>query len=262
MARTPVIFVHGWAGSASSWRPVESALDARVWDIVVVRLPGSPGGGPGAATVANATDEVVDALEKVERPAILVGHSMGAQATLLAHGRVPDLVHSEVVIDPAYGGAASSRDSMSRWATSIEHSGTAAVEGFFTTAMETLHLDIAAPLLDDMRNTAPSVLASYLRSEYVDADSVGLFPATSDAALDRRRPVLSVHSTHEGHTRESSIPSPEGSRSDYWPGHGHYLHLEDAPRFVTLLDSWRRSIDDQRKAAIPVSASDAPVSAR
>lgn len=239
LARTPVVLVHGWAGSAESWLPVQKALDTEVWEIIALRLPGSPGGSKGAATVSHAARQLVSVIQELPRPAVLVGHSMGAQLTLLAHAEVPDLVHSEVVIDPAYAGDATSRQEMENWAAQIELLGLPSVSDFFADATIGMAPADAARVLEDLRATDPAVIASYLRSEYVDSDAIGLNPVTARIARQRCRPVLSVHSTRESVQREAHLPTSPGSKSEVWKGHGHYLHLEDPQRFVALLDDWR-----------------------
>ncbi|GAA1232842.1 pimeloyl-ACP methyl ester carboxylesterase [Microbacterium phyllosphaerae] len=246
VTRTPVVLVHGWAGSAESWRPIQDALPASTWDAVAVRLPGSPGGGPGPATIAQGVRMVVDVLEGLASPAVLVGHSMGAQVTMLAHGHAPDLVQSEVVVDAAYAGAAESRQNMADWATAIEREGLPRVSEFFASATVGMLPGDARRVLADLHDTAPAVIASYLRSEYVDPDAIGLSPATEAAASARRRPVLSLHSTLDSVQREASLHTPPGSASQLWEGYGHYLHLEDPQRFVRVLDEWRNAREVQR----------------
>ncbi len=239
--RTPVVLVHGWAGSAESWQPIRDALDARAWDAVAVRLPGSPGGDSGPGTVARAARQLVSVLEGLQAPAVLVGHSMGAQVTLVAHGLVPHLVHSEVVVDAAYAGDADSRQEMADWATAIERDGLPRVADFFASATVGLSPTDAGRVLADLRATDPVTIASYLRSEYVDPDAIGLGPATERVAHARRQPVLSLHSTADSVRREASLFTPAGSVSELWEGHGHYLHLEDPRRFVRTLDAWREA---------------------
>ncbi|WP_374205457.1 alpha/beta fold hydrolase [Microbacterium sp. C5A9] len=219
---------------------MQDALDPQRWDAVAVPLPGSPGGASGPATIGHAVRTVVEVLEGLPCPAVLVGHSMGAQVTLLAHGLMPDLVQSEVVIDAAYAGDPASRSQMARWAAAIERDGLPRVSKFFALATRGMPPDAARRVLADVNETTPAVIASYLRSEYVDPDAIGLSPATQGAARSRRKPVLSLHSTHDSMRREASLVTPPGSASNLWDGHGHYLHLEDPTRFARVLLDWRR----------------------
>lgn len=240
--RTRVVFVHGWAGSAESWRPVLELLDPRVWDARAVRLPGSPTASTTTTTVDAAATELVDLLRLWPQPALLVGHSMGAQVTMLAHGRAPSAVRGEVVIDPAYGAAGSEKPRMAAWADRIDREGHQAVAAFFESATPGMPAGVAHRLINDLYNTSATTIARYLRSEYVDTEAIGLLPATVAAAARRVRPVLSLHSTAESATREAALPSPPGSSSRTWSGHGHFLHLEDPQRFVTDLTGWLSTV--------------------
>lgn len=232
------VLVHGWAGSAESWRPVAEVLADRTGaDPVLARLPCSPGAAEGREpTISSSADLVGELLSATAGPAVLVGHSMGAQVTLLAHSRSPQLVLGEVVIDPAYGAPTSTRDEMSDWAARIESIGHAAVEEFFGDAVgSSLDPALAERIRADMRATPASAIASYLRSEYTDADALGLMDATIRAVSARQRPVLAIHSREDAARREESLPRPAGSRVQHWPGFGHFLHLQDPERFADSL---------------------------
>ncbi|MGN7979226.1 alpha/beta fold hydrolase [Microbacterium sp. 22195] len=240
MTPIPAIFVHGWAGSADSWLPILDRLDPQRWTPTALRLPGSRGTPPGTEfTVRAAAELLAEMLADARSPAIIVGHSMGAQVTLLAHIAHPDAVSSEVVIDPAYGAAPESASGMAEWAARIRQYGMDEVSDFFGAATRSMDSALADRVLSDLHATSPEAIARFLLSEYVDDGAVGCSPATHAAAAMRRRPVLSLHSNQDSAGREASLESPAGSRSVTWRGHGHYLHLEDPDRFVRLLDEWR-----------------------
>lgn len=236
-----VVLVHGWAGSAESWRPIRQLLAGEALRVHALRLPGSPGASPAAApSIGGATQSLIDLLRGIGRPSVIVGHSLGGQVTMRAHGAVPALVSSEVVIDPAYGGASSDRAAMRRWADEIDAGGHEAIAEFFESAAKGLDRADLERLRADLAATSASVIAGYLRSEYVDADAVGLLPTSARAAALRRKPVLALHSSSEGVARERALPSPAGSRIDLWQGSGHYLHLQHPLDFAELLVRWAR----------------------
>ena len=75
-------------------------------------------------------------------------------------------------------------------------------------------------LMTDHNATQPEVIARYLRSEYLDSGANGSLAATRRAAAMRTKPVLAIHSTKLGASREGMLPAPAGSRVDTWTGHG------------------------------------------
>ncbi|MDQ0574341.1 alpha/beta fold hydrolase [Agromyces albus] len=241
---TPIVLVHGWAGSAEAWDPIVSRLRAKArGPVVAVRLPGSPGAPDGGtATIPGAASMLAETLRAQVGPVLLVGHSMGAQVTLLAHAMESESVLGEVVIDPAYGASDTDHSGMVEWASLIETQGHAAVYDFFASAAPTLPPATGDLLLADLSATHPAVIARYLRSEYLDSEAIGFLAATQRAAALRTKPVLAIHSTELGASRERMLPAPPGSRVETWSGHGHFLHLEAPDRFVDTVDAWHRSL--------------------
>jgi pimeloyl-ACP methyl ester carboxylesterase len=244
-ATTPIVLVHGWAGSAEAWHPIVSRLRAKAdRPLVAVRLPGSPGAADGSTpTIPGAAALLAETIRAQAAPVLLVGHSMGAQVTLLAHAMDPDSVLGEVVIDPAYGASHTAHTEMTEWAERIESQGHAATYDFFASAAATMPREAGDLLLADLSATHPAVIARYLRSEYLDSEAIGFLAATQRAAALRTKPVLAIHSTELGASREGLIPAPPGSRIETWSGHGHFVHLEVPDRFVETVDAWRRSLE-------------------
>ncbi|MBT2518261.1 alpha/beta hydrolase [Streptomyces sp. ISL-90] len=241
---TPIVLVHGWAGSAEAWHPIVSRLRAKApQPVVAARLPGSPGAPDGGtSTIPGAAAMLAETLRAQARPVLLVGHSMGAQVTLLAHAMEPDSVLGEVVIDPAYGASHTDHAGMTEWASRIETEGHAATHDFFASAAATMPPEAGNLLLADHSATHPAVIARYLRSEYLDSGAIGFLAGTRRAAARRTKPVLAIHSTELGASRERMLPAPPGSRVETWIGHGHFLHLESPDRFVETVGAWRRSL--------------------
>ncbi|MDQ0615098.1 pimeloyl-ACP methyl ester carboxylesterase [Microbacterium sp. W4I4] len=241
MAKTHIVLVHGWAGSAESWRPITAELEAvGGYRVHAVRLPGSPGSASARPpTIRAAAEELAAMLCGIGEPAVLVGHSMGAQVTLRAHAAQPAAVLSEIVVDPAYG-ASDDRAAMTRWAERIASAGHVALREFFAAAGAGLQAADRAVLHADLLATPIPVIVSYLRSEYLDADAIGVMPASARIAARRIRPVLTVLSSMEGVELDRGLPHPPGSRMDLWLGHGHFLHLNNPRRFAQSIDEWVR----------------------
>jgi pimeloyl-ACP methyl ester carboxylesterase len=88
------VLVHGAFGGAWSWEPVVGPLEAVGHEVAAIDLPGA---GADTTPVAGVTldayaDRVCEALRASERPAILVGHSMGGIAITQAAARCPEAV--------------------------------------------------------------------------------------------------------------------------------------------------------------------------
>lgn len=246
IGRTPVILVHGWAGSSRAWDRVSAELITAgvAGPVLAVDLPGSPSGGTtGDPTIPNAVDHVISIAESLSSPAVLVGHSMGGQITLRVHARRPDLVAAEVVLDPAYGAAASDAASMAILEDAIRSSGPGALVDFFESGFGQLDADNRETILADLHATGSGVLASYLRSEYLDPDSIGFRPSTEVAAALRTRPLLAIHSSERAAGIERELLPPPGSVVQLWHGHGHFLHLEDPERFAHVAVNWLRDME-------------------
>lgn len=238
-ALSPVtlVLVHGWAGSAEAWDPLTVSFhDAGIEAVHAVRLPGSPGARPAVSyTVKASVEEVVNVARSSDAPVVLIGHSMGAQISLLAHELLQEQLLCEVVVDPAYGASDDSKPRMDSWSQEIDREGHEAVRDFFRSALGALNAVDASRVTADFEATDSHVIADYLRSEYVDADAVGLEAATRAHALKRRLPVLALHSQVAGYEFELSLPRPEGSDVQLWRGRGHFLHLEEPDRFVETI---------------------------
>jgi pimeloyl-ACP methyl ester carboxylesterase len=252
----PLILVHGWAGSAELWRSVLPALGEQGYhDVTAIRLPGSPGDESARpATVQAAAEQLIELVEgRAERP-LLVGHSLGAQVTLLAHGALGERVAGEVVIDPAYCSDATG-EAMDAWADRIELEGVPAVRGFFAAASGTrMSAADKRQLLQDVEATSAETISSYLRSEYTSPDSIGLMERTVGAAARRVRPTLALHSTTTGEDCERGLLQPAGSHIEHWSGHGHYLHLEDPARFAATLAEWAQTSLEDDSSSVPAKA--------
>jgi N-formylmaleamate deformylase len=113
-AKPPVVLAHGFSDNGLCWTPVAEAL-AATYDIIMVDARGhglSTAPQQGYASDDHAADlaGVIRTLG-LQRPAVL-GHSMGAAATLALAGTYPDLVGSILLEDPPL-----------RWLTEAETAG-------------------------------------------------------------------------------------------------------------------------------------------
>jgi pimeloyl-ACP methyl ester carboxylesterase len=97
---TPIVLVHGaWMG-AWAWDEVTPLLEAAGHPTVVVELPahGDDPTAPADATLEGYRDAVLTALDGLDQPAAVVGHSMGGMVISEVAQARPDDVESLVYV--------------------------------------------------------------------------------------------------------------------------------------------------------------------
>ena len=96
-----VLLVHGLSGSAVNWVEVADGLTV-YGRVVAPELPGfgrTPPAGRRASIEAQAEILAEFIRRQSDRPALIVGNSMGAMAAMILAGRYPELVKRLVLID-------------------------------------------------------------------------------------------------------------------------------------------------------------------
>tara|TARA_R110000868_G_scaffold155949_1_gene382584 strand:- start:1335 stop:2114 length:780 start_codon:yes stop_codon:yes gene_type:complete len=97
-----LVFVHGFLDEGTLWAPVMEHLKA---DGIISLAPDLPGMGALAGNVSMKTlpelaGAVIGVMDAHGRPAVLVGHSMGAQIAELVATERPHLVEGLILISP------------------------------------------------------------------------------------------------------------------------------------------------------------------
>jgi pimeloyl-ACP methyl ester carboxylesterase len=101
----PIVFLHGVTGRWQSWLPTMTALaaDWRVYGLDF-RGHGLSGRAAGAyRAVDYAADVIAFLRRRVETPAVLVGHSLGAIVSIAVAADAPAAVRAAVLEDPPLG---------------------------------------------------------------------------------------------------------------------------------------------------------------
>jgi pimeloyl-ACP methyl ester carboxylesterase len=101
-ARATVVLVHGWLGDRSYWDGQVAALTERHHPVITLDLGGHGASGAGRAdwTLAAFGDDVVAVVQAVDpQQVVLVGHSMGGDAVLLAARELRERVRGVVWVD-------------------------------------------------------------------------------------------------------------------------------------------------------------------
>lgn len=104
--RTVAVLIHGWSSSHYALSPLIPLL-SRSYHCLSVDLPGYGESPPGRerSTMIGYADLLADLLRQVtDKPAVLVGHSMGGMISLLLTLRHPELVERMVLLCPTISG--------------------------------------------------------------------------------------------------------------------------------------------------------------
>lgn len=102
---SPLLFLHGVTGRWQTWLPVMTAFAAE-WRLYALdhRGHGRSGHVPDCYRVIDyAADTVAFLRRRVEQPAVLVGHSLGAIVAIAVAAEAPDAVRAVVLEDPPLG---------------------------------------------------------------------------------------------------------------------------------------------------------------
>jgi pimeloyl-ACP methyl ester carboxylesterase len=91
-----IVLIHGAWYDSGSWRKIVPALTARGHTVIAPDMPGFGKKGPPRANIelSEYVDAVIDAVNSVSGPVMLVGHSLGGVFVSQAAERIPDKITS------------------------------------------------------------------------------------------------------------------------------------------------------------------------
>lgn len=100
--RPTLVFIHGFLDGAAVWNEVMAALGEWAADALCVDLPGmgERADEDGPYSLDRFADDVAARVSALNRPVILIGHSMGAQIAELAAGRLGEQVRAVALLTP------------------------------------------------------------------------------------------------------------------------------------------------------------------
>ena len=240
----PLVFLHGFTGSAETWAPFRAAFDAE-YRMIAVDLPGhgksSSPSDPERYRFDRLGDDLVRVLDSLSNERVVVlGYSMGGRAALrfaVAHGdRVAGLVlesASPGIVDSEV--RAERKKSDARLADDIEREGVEA----FVARWETLPLWAT-------QSSMPDSTRARLRDQRLANDSRGLANSLRGAGSGEDAPLLEVATkimapaliiagaldskyVALGRLLEGSIPD---ARLKVVGDSGHTVHLEQPEAFT------------------------------
>lgn len=97
----PILLIHGGCHRSDCWRLLVPELEALGRQAVAIDLPGhgrDPDVDPVPKTLNDGIAATVEALRRFDRPALLVGHSLGGMTISGAAEQVPELVERLVYL--------------------------------------------------------------------------------------------------------------------------------------------------------------------
>ena len=237
----PLVFVHGFGCSHEDWETQREALESR-HEVVACDLPGH-GRTPGElkdAGIANFSCQVAALLE---RPSVIIGHSMGCRVALQAAALKPDKVAGIVLVDGSRVGQGDPAIAHETMCKEIDAVGYAAFIDSFFMSMFFRPL----PQNDEILVRAKRLPTGFGRALFLDI--VRWDAAELDGVLAKiRSPLLVIQSTAMNVDRKRiTMPKGDtspwlellkervpGTRVEIIPGIGHFTQLE-APKEVSRL---------------------------
>lgn len=228
-----LVLVHGWSCDRSYWKEQIEYLSPE-YRLVLIDLAGHGESGAGrkdytmsafGADVAAVVDSL--RLDKV----VLVGHSMGGDVVVEAAKQLPGRVVGLVWVDDYKSlGPPRSAAEVDAFVAKFRKDFRATTNSF---ARSLFAPDADPRLVDrvakDMASAPPAVALSALHNSFANAAHI---PADL-AAL--KLPVVAINSDRDP-TDHGSL-GKNGVKAFVMPDSGHFLMLEDPPRFNRSLDS-------------------------
>lgn len=249
---TPVLFVHGWAGSAALW----SATLERAPRGYAYRALDLPGFGSGASldrpySYDSLLEFVIDAMDDSPAPVVLVGHSLGAMlaqdAALLRTKRIAALVLANS--QPRFEAVALPAASFRRVSGIVDESSQAAA---LAAMLPRYFLDpqAAAAELALLREAGGQARPRALRESFLSLADTPPLPPTDYGAL--HFPVLVVGSEADlippAATRRLAAAFPDACLV-VLPDAGHMAFLENARAWNAHLTGFLRAVAESRSAS-------------
>ena len=246
----PLVLLHGFTGSAETWRFLASRMRRR-WRTVAVDLPGhgrsnSPA-DPARYALPRFADDLARTLDElsIDRTALL-GYSLGGRSALQFAVRHPARV-SALVLESTSAGIAGAEDRNARAASDAELALFIEREGIdaFVARWESL------PLWSS-QNALPADARAALRAQRLRNDPRGLAnslrgagASATDALIDELRTIEAPTLLIAGALDEKYVAAAKhlagaipGARVSIVENAGHAVHLERPDEFGRIVEDF------------------------
>jgi pimeloyl-ACP methyl ester carboxylesterase len=252
----PIVLLHQSLARSEDWENIFPRLATRYRTIAFdARGHGRSGRAPDYSLRAFADDALRMLREIVKEPALIVGHSLGALAGLIAAADAPDLVRGLVLEDPALGYPKA-------WDAAhyaVLREGIASTEpGVLAKAVSKFPLPSPGPhgerTYGELRGFyAAERVVTYFRDvdpAFIDARTAGDAPAAAllaDAIAKVRAPVLVLAGEPRlGGAVDDSAEWKLKKLADVtvkrFPGSGHLLHGFRPEQFIENIEPFLRKL--------------------
>ena len=266
---TPIVAVHGLGGAHLNWMPPASGL-TRSGHLIAPDLPGFGYTPPRRSySIATHAQALVELLETVGRPAVLMGNSLGGLVVIQVAASRPELVDRLVLVAPAapprWDDERIDREVAKRLLLQgIPAIGPAAVTRYWKATSpasqmrDTLAVVCAHPERIPQSIIAPSLqLAEARRRQPWAIEALVQSGRSAGAMIARRRqmartvaritcPALIVQGARDRVVPASAIEWLARARPDWdlvvMKDSGHCPQIEAPEEFVAFYDTWRGQI--------------------
>jgi pimeloyl-ACP methyl ester carboxylesterase len=228
-----LVLVHGWSCDRGYWKEQVEYLGAQ-YPLVLVDLAGHGQSGSARQDYTMASfgadvAAVVDALKL--RKVVLVGHSMGSDVAVEAARLLPGRVAGLVWVDQYqslddFHDAAAIEAFIAKFRKDFRGTTGGFVRGMFPANADPKLVDRVA---NDMASAPPAVAISALRNTLSNGPHVVAALATI------KLPVVAINA--DQHPTDHASLTKHGVKAFVVPDSGHFLMMEDPPRFNRSLDS-------------------------
>ncbi len=230
-----IVLIHGWSCDSNYWAAQVAEL-RKTYTVATVDLAGHGGSGANRTdwSMANFGDDVARVVNAMPQhpQVILVGHSMGGpvaiEAALRLKGRVAGIIGVDTLRDVGLPKPTAARSAASLVPFEQDFIGTTrafVTNNFFTPKSDPV---LVRRIADDMSSAPPEIGIAALKG--LNAWN-GVQPFAEAGA-----PIVLINSAQPPTDAERLAKLAPGLKLVTMDGVGHFLMMEDSPRFNALLE--------------------------